>query len=176
MRTINRLVASVLALALVATLLMIAVEIGLAALGNDPWLIPHDDWYLDGRSHAWDSAEGRTLAASVGAAGFLLLVLQVIRRRPLTLDLETTHSGIDTAIARNSLERAVTRAVLRVDGIVGAKSKASKRRVRVTAITRRHETRGLRARVEEAAANTVRSLHLAFEPSVHASVNSKRKR
>lgn len=176
MRTINRLVATVVALALMAGLLLIVVEIGLTAVGRDPWLIPYDTWYLDGRSSAWDSSEARILAASMGAAGLLLLVLQVVRRRPLTLDLESTQSGIDAAIARNSLEKAVTGVASRVDGVAGARSKASKTRVRVTAITRRHETGDLGTRVEEAATSTVRSLHLAVEPTVHVSVKTKRKR
>jgi hypothetical protein len=137
MRTANRVLAALVALALLAFALVVAVEIPLAAARGRATILPWDDWYVNARSNAWNSRSVRTLLVVVGLVGLALLLLQLARRRPATLALQGPRPGVDVVVERTSLEKALRRAATGVDGVATASVTVEGDRVRTRATTDR---------------------------------------
>ena len=87
MKIANRVLAVAAALGLLAGGVLVAVEIALAGLGREPWIIPYDDWYSSARAEQWDSPGARSLFLAVGVAGMVLVALQLMRARPRSIPL-----------------------------------------------------------------------------------------
>ena len=135
MRLVNRLLATLLAGALAVFSAIVAVEIILGYyFDRDPWLLPWDDWYRRSQELTWSDRSVVITFVLIGIAGILLLALQLWRRPPLSLPLEDTTPDVHTEINRRSLEQALTRAALSVDGVSGAHVRSRRRRVTVHAI------------------------------------------
>ncbi|MDP8992854.1 MAG: DUF6286 domain-containing protein [Actinomycetota bacterium] len=166
MRILGRLVALAVSLGLVVGGALVAVEIVVAELGAGPWVIPYDRWYLSARKNAWSSASARTLFLAMAGAGLVLLVLQVVKRRPRSLPLEAGGAQHTAAVRRRGLERSLVRAVTRVDGVATAKARVSEKRARVTASSNRRLPGDLEQRVTEAARQRLAAMKLARPPEV----------
>jgi hypothetical protein len=160
MRTLNRVLAALLSLALIALGLLVVAEIAWASLGQDPLLLPYHDWYRLGRTRAWSSPDTVRAAALLFLLGTLLVVLQLVPRRPLSLELASQRANIANTVSRRSLERFLARSAMQLTGVSGASAKITRRRARVSALTRRHELQDLRGQVEEVISSKLEGLHL----------------
>lgn len=154
-RLVNRAVAAAVALVLLLGGLLVAVEILVAVIGSEPWVIPHDRWYREGVDNAWSSSQARWLFLAAAAAGLALLLLQVARRRPDGLPLGGTPHRAE--IGRRSLERSLARTARRVDGVASATVSVSPGRASVQASTNRRLVKDLEPRVAEATAARLRA-------------------
>jgi Family of unknown function (DUF6286) len=170
MRIANRVLAAVLALALLVGGLLVAVEIVVAGFDRSPWVLPHDDWYRSARTRAWDSAPPRWIFIGLVVAGLLLLLLQT-RRRPAALPL--TPAAIPADVNRRSLEKALVREARRVDGVAAAKARVAPERADVVATTNRRQEGDLPARVQAALDRRLGSLGLARPPAARVKVNAR---
>jgi cell division protein FtsL len=170
-RIVNRVLAAVLALALLVGGLLAAVEIVVAGFDRRPWVVPHDQWYRSARARSWNSAPPRWIFIGLVVAGLALLLLQLARRRPTTLEL--TPAAVPADLGRRSLERALRREASRVDGVAGAKVKVDGAKAEVVATTNRRQTAELQPRVVEALDRRVGSLGLARPPAVRVKVHSR---
>jgi hypothetical protein len=74
LRTATRVLAAVLAVALMAGGLLGVIEIVLAASGRDPWLVPGDRWYRNLRTTPWRDDGVVVAGVIVLAAGQALAV------------------------------------------------------------------------------------------------------
>lgn len=166
MRLFNRLVAVALALFLVVGCVLVAVEIVVAELGNDPWVIPYDRWYEDARAHDWSSGWSLRWFFALTALGLVLLLLQLARRRPAALPMKVGRTEHPAAVSRRGIERSLGRAVGRVDGVASAKARVKRGSVRVKATSNRRQPGDLESRIGEAARQRLSSLGLAQPPSV----------
>lgn len=171
MRVVNRVIAAVLALALLVGGLLTAVEIVVAGFGRKPWVLPHDRWYHSARTRSWESAPPRWIFIGLVVAGLVLLFLQFARRRPPALDL--TPAAVPADLGRRSLERALVREASRVDGVAAAKVKVDRERADVVATTNRRGTAELQPRVVQALDRRVGSLGLAHPPAVRVKVHTR---
>ncbi|HEX2701788.1 MAG TPA: DUF6286 domain-containing protein [Acidimicrobiales bacterium] len=158
-RIVNRALAAVVALTILAGGLVVAVEIAAAAAGRPPVLLPHDRWYADGRTHAWSSASARWLFAGLAAAGLVLLLLQLAGRRPQALVLRD-HDGGSTEVSRRSLERSLQRTTARVDGVASARAKVSPAKAHIEAASNRRLPKDLEPAVADVAAARLRATGL----------------
>jgi hypothetical protein len=147
-RIANRVLAVAAALVLAGTGLLIAAEIAWAALGNEPLLIPYDDWYADARANHWDGAGPRSLFAVLLLAGVVVIALQLLRARPRSVSLESPCGR--AGVSRPTLEKAVARRVEAQGGIMSARTKIDRRRARVVAVARGVDG-DVRSRVEQTA-------------------------
>ena len=166
MRVVNRLLAVAAALFLVVACVLVAVEIVVAELGNDPWVIPHDRWYENARAHDWSSGWSRRLFLALAALGLVLLIVQLARRRPAALPMERGRRQRPAEVSRRSIERSLGRAVGRVDGVASGKARVKRGTVRVRATSNRRQPGDLETRVGEAARQRLSSLELAHPPAV----------
>ena len=171
MRIVNRVVAAVLALALLVGGVLVAVEIVVAAFGRDPWVVPHDGWYRGVLEHSWDDGASRWVFIGLVLAGLLLLGLQLAHRRPVTLPLSS--GGAPADLGRRSVERSLVRAATAVDGVSRAKVKVSAERADVVATTNRRQAEEIRPRLADAVERRVRALDLARAPQVKVQVEGR---
>jgi hypothetical protein len=169
MRTTNRVLSAVLGLLLLVGGVLTAVEIAIAYLGGSPWILPYDEWYRRALSHSWESGGIRGLLIAVAAVGLVLLILQFVRRAPLTLPM---RSEIDAtyAVRRRSLQRSLARTAERVDGVASARAKVDRRTIQIKARSNRRLPSDLKPALENAIQFRLRSLELEPEPRVRVSV------
>lgn len=171
MRVANRVVAAVLALALLVGGLLVAVEIVVAGFDHRPWVLPHDRWYRSARLRSWEAAPPRWIFISLVAAGLVLLFLQLARRRPSALPLSAGVAPAD--LGRRSLERSLSRSATGVDGVSGAKVKVGEGRAEVVATTNRRQAGDLQPRLADTIERRVQSLGLAQPPVVRVKVTTR---
>lgn len=175
MRVANRVLAAVLALALFVGGLLITVEIVVAGFDRRPWVVPHHDWYTSARLRSWESAPPRWIFIGLVAAGLVLLVLQLARRRPTTLAL--APGSVPADLGRRSLEKSLVREASRVDGVSAAKVKIKKDdRADVVASSTRRQTDDLGPTVTQALDRRIGALGLARPPAVRVKVNGRSSR
>jgi hypothetical protein len=171
MRVVNRIVAAVVALALLVGGLLVAVEIVVAGFDHRPWVLPHDKWYRSARTRSWESPPTRWLMIGLVAAGLLLLLLQLARRRPATLPL--SPAAVPADLGRRSLERALVREASRVDGVSSAKARVDGEKAEVVATTNRRQTAEMQPRLAAALDRRIGSLGLARPPAVRVKVHGR---
>jgi hypothetical protein len=165
-RVLNRLLAGVVALGLLAAGLLTVVEVVAGASRGRPLVVPWDDWYDNARRHAWSSREARTLLLVLLAVGLVFLVLQLVRQGPQSVPRSAPDGASRATVEFNtaSLERALTRRVTGIDGAERASVSVSHRRVSIGVRTARRDPGGLEASVRQAVTARLRSLGLA-EPT-----------
>jgi hypothetical protein len=171
-RTLNRVLAAVLALVLLVVGVLIALQIILSGLRFDVSLIPYQQWFRTARSREWNDIEVFRVMALLCVTGLALVALQLVRRRPLSLPLRPGAEGVDAEVSRSSLEKTLARAAVRVDGVSGAKSRVSRGNVKVWATTNRQAPRDLDHRVQESVQERVERLQLATSPTVNVRVTN----
>ena len=171
MRVANRVLAAVLALALFVGGLLVAVEIVVAGFDRRPWVLPHDRWYSSARLRSWESAPPRWIFIGLIAAGLALLLLQMSRRRPTSFSL--TPGAIPADLGRRSLEKALVREAIRVDGVAAAKARVGDDRADVVASSNRRQTDDLGPRVTQALERRLSTVGLARPPAVRVKVQGR---
>lgn len=156
-----RVLAVLLAAALLALGIVVTVEIVLAAFGQPAWVLPYSTVATTLREQTWDSVLARAVAAGLCALGLLLLLPALRRGTPTELPLTPLTDGVDTHIARRGLQRTVTAAASRVDGVRRAKAKVGRRQVKVTTTSRLRDTSGLPQQVDTAVRAELETLGLS---------------
>jgi len=175
MRILNRLLAFIVAAALVGTGIIVVTEV-IAARSHSAPLIIHWHAILDwGRRNTWKATSVELACAITAAAGLLLLVPQLIRRRLSRLTIEAGE-GTDAALTRKGVIVTVRGAVSDVEGVMTTRVKVGRRRIRVSALSAATEPDTLRElgpQVQEAATNRLEALRLLPHRRVHVSVNRR---
>lgn len=176
MHLLNRLLATLLALALFLGGLLAVVEIVLAALGRPAWLVPHQQWssWLGEQTFS----DGIVRAALIGLAllGLLLLVAALRRGKPGALRLPARTEGVRVSASRRGIERSLATAARRADGVRAARARARRRSVRVKATTALRSTDDLQQPVTATVTERLEQLGLAgvLRPRVTVSRESAR--
>ena len=169
MRTVNRLIAAVLALGLIAVGFISVLEIVLFALGLPPLVVPYETWLDTARSSAFGDRSVIVAAAALLALGLVVTFLQLLRRPPLSYSLVTKHDRVEAQIDRRSLERVAARAARDVDGVQKVRCRAKAGGLAVSATTGREEVLGLDGRIRAAVEDRL----LAVEPASALTVKVK---
>lgn len=173
MSLVNRVLAALVALALLLGGVLAAVEIGLAAIGRSPWLVPHDQWSTWLQEHAWNTAIVRVILAGLVVLGLTLLWVALRRGKPNTLALPARASGVQFTASRRGVEATLAAAARRTDGITSANATAGRRTVRVKAGTSMRSPGDLQQRVTNAV--TERLDELGLTQTLRARVALSRK-
>lgn len=165
MRTTNRILAAVAGLLFLVGGLLAAVEIAIAYVGGHHWLVPYDEWYRHARSNSWESGGPRGIFIALTALGVVLVVLQLVRRRPVTLPMRSdTHTTYE--VRRRSFERSLARRAEHVDGVTSARATVDRRSVRIHARSNRRLPGDVKAQLEHAISAGVQHLELEPQPRV----------
>ncbi|WP_197322172.1 DUF6286 domain-containing protein [Saccharomonospora sp. NB11] len=179
MRVFNRLLATLLCLALVAGGVLVIVEVIAELVGRGPAIW---DWRAAQRwaeSTSWQDVVVRIVCVALLVVGLVLLAAEVkrprLRRLRAAHDPDTDARPVDTAYTRRGVTAAVRAAVAEVDGVHTARVKVKRRRVKVAATTRiddKAAVRRLKESAVEAARSSLHRLHLRSTPSVRVRVRS----
>jgi hypothetical protein len=160
---INRILAALLALALLLGGLLTLAEILLAALGRPPWLVPYPQWSSWLAGQTWDTLDVRLVLVGLVVIGLLLLVLALRRGRPGVVTLPARPNGPDgvqVTASRRGIEKSLVDAARRTDGVSGATATARRRSVRVDARTLVRSDRDLPDKVTAAVSQRLDELGL----------------
>jgi hypothetical protein len=176
MIVLRRLLALVLATALLLGAVVGLVEIVAAALGRPAWLVPGRDWANRLHGYRWDDGLVRLALSAVLLLGLLLLLAGLHRGRPAELALTSTEPGVTVTASRRSVERALSAAARSVPGITSAKVSSRRRGVHVDAWTRIQEAGGLRDRVDAAVQERIDALTLSRPPQLTVRVRTEESR
>lgn len=158
-RAANRVVATVLALLLLAAAVIGIVEVVLAALGRQPWLLPHATVAADLHSRLWTDGLVRACAAVVAVLGLVLLVLGLRRGSPSGIDLHSDTDGVSMTVTRKSLQRYLAGVAAAQTGASSASATAGRGRVTVRAVTAQRDPNDLQTRIWDAVTTRVDALH-----------------
>lgn len=166
MRALDRVLALAAALAIAATGTVVAVETSLLARGDDPWIVPRrrwDRWLSEAR---WDDPGIRLVASVTVGVAAVVVLLQLLPRRPRRLALTSTPGRSDW-IGRDGLQRIVARAVLDAhDEVVATRVRIGRRRVDVRGTVVASSDATTPDRVHETVSTTVAAVHLVRTPGV----------
>jgi hypothetical protein len=172
---VNRLLAALLSLAVVAATVLLVTEVVRWALDHPPWLVPWDRWgdaLLGAR--AGDAA---VLAVSAAAAllGLLLLLFELTPRRPKAVGAEPLADGVVTVVTRSGLANAAETAARSVSGVRSASADVRRRSVVVEAGSRgRGVARELEGPVRDAVERDLAALRLDRTPKVRVRIEEDR--
>ena len=175
LRVVNRVVAGVVALALMLGGIVVALEIALQAAGrDDPWVLPWDTWYREGVETPWSDPAVRAICVGLVVAALLLLTLQLARRRPAALVVQRRRDVVHVDLDRRGLEDWLETRLAKVDGVGAVNVHARRRRIRVRADAVSRETAPIERRLDEAASTDLAGLDLVRQPSVDVHVRQRR--
>lgn len=173
MRIFNRLLAVLVAVAVLALAVVTTVEVIRAALGSTHWLVPWRSWASDLRRDSWESGPVRTVLFAAAAVGLLLLFSQLKPRRVSTLPLASLTPAVAAATARRSLQQTLQRAAVEVNGVTAARATVRRRKTTVVADAALREPAGLREQVTDQVRQRLDELSLARPPRLTVKVRSK---
>src|SRR5687768_268878 len=153
MRVIDRILAALLAVALIAGGLLLTIEvIATTAFDEQGWLVNWDEAYRDGIRLLWDDRAVLVLSGIIAAVGLALILFALIPRRPKSIALPRTE-GPPARISLRSIERSVDRAVSKVDGVDKSRIRADRDALDVRITTNRRQPGDLQERVRGAVSN-----------------------
>lgn len=135
MHIVNRVIATLLALTLFLGGLLAVVEIVLAAVGRPYWLVPHPTWSRWLGEQSFSGGVVRAVLIGLVVLGLLLVVVALRRGKPGSLNLPGRTEGVHVAASRRGIERTLSTAARRADGVRSARAKAGRRTVRVKTAT-----------------------------------------
>lgn len=174
-RIADRVVAGVVALALLVGGVLVAVEIALQAGGREePWVLPWDTWYREGLETPWSDPTVRAVCIGLLVAAALLLALQFARRSPSALPVTPRTDAVHVDLDRRGLERWLENRLDKVDGVASVQVRAQRRKVRVRADAVSRDAAPIERRLDEVAAREIAELDLVRPPSVDVRVRPRR--
>jgi hypothetical protein len=176
MRYVNRILVVLLALTMAVTGVLAAVEIGLAALGRPPLVLPRAQLTDVLQRSRWTDAQVEGVLLGVAVLGLVLLAGQLVPRRTRLLAIADATPGVTAATTRRSLERALRRAARGADGITAASVTATPRRVKVRAVTALRDVTGIQANLVATVDDQLDGIGLAHRPPVSVSLRQKESR
>lgn len=174
MRIVNRVLGTILSLALVVAGLLLALEVVVAALGFDPVLVPWPDWYAAAGTTTWDQSALRSTLLIVALAGLVLLFLE-FRRAPVSrLPVGDPAPGVDTAYTRRGVARSMDAALADIHGVRSVTTRVGRRDLRISTVSQSGEPEAAQALRETVTAAAQRRVgELALHPAPRISVTTK---
>jgi hypothetical protein len=139
MRIINRPLAFVLALVLLAVSVILIVDVIAYALGNAPLIAHWPSWYAWAERTRWKAGVIRFWSVVLIIVGAVLLGLQSKPSRVSRLGVTSEDDATDAAITRRGLSETVRDAATGIDGIASAGVKVTRGKVTVNATAAAHD-------------------------------------
>lgn len=173
MRVVNRVLALIVALALIALAVIVVVEVVQAGRHVEPALIDWRGTYRDGGRNPWSATGVRVIAILVGVVGLILTLLQLRPRRPQGYLGGDAAGETEVSVSRGGVTSALRSAVTDVDGVSGASVRLRRHRAKVDVTTLAADPQtaaGLRGQAQQAVDRRLSELDLRNPPSVQLRV------
>lgn len=135
-RVVNRLLAVIFSLAVIAVAIGVIVEVIAKLAGADPVLVNWPSAYAWAQRTAW--SDGAVLGVSLlaGVAGLALVIGELWPSRVRRLPVESPDSATDAAITRRGLARDMAAAVDDLDDVQPERVTVRRKRITVRAAAR----------------------------------------
>lgn len=174
----NRLLAVLVALALLVLAVLVVVEIAWVLLfgGSTEVLLPYPGISDTLAGLAWDSRPARAILIGLVILGGLILLTELRRSRPGLLTLASSGGSVTAGADRRSVERAAAAAATDVDGISAAVARVSSRRVSVSAVAGPRDATGLHERLTSEMQSWLEGLNLDSPPALSVRVEQRKPR
>jgi hypothetical protein len=176
MRLINRLLAALLALALIAVSVLLIIEVIVDRASHRTAIVNWHTAYHWAQHNAWTAGSIRVTCGILIVVGLVLLIAELKPARVSRLPADPAEAGadaIDTAYTRRGLAAAIRSAVIAVDGVRSTSVKVKRRKVKIAATASaqdRTAARSLRDPITDAARQRLSALKLRRTPSVSVRV------
>lgn len=179
MRLLNRLLAALLSLALIAAGVLVIVEVIADRVNHRPAVVKWHGAYDWAARTQWQQGSVRAACVTVAALGLILLVAELKRPRAKRLIISDggDRDAINAAYTRRGVSAAVQTAVTDVDGVRGAQVKVKRRSIRVRAATSARDAAAAAQLLEpaRAAAQTrLEALQLAHTPKLKIATTARK--
>lgn len=174
MRALNRLVATLLALALAVGGALVLYEVVRTALNHSHGgVIAYSRLARAMRRNSWNDL-GPIIASSVCiAVGLLLLLLGLRRGKPDALTLTPLAEDVETVTTRRSLQKAMKRTASETEGVSSAKVKVGRRKAKVSATSPLRRGEGLDDRIRERLEAQLTATQLAKPPRLKIKTSTR---
>ena len=149
MRLVNRLLAALLSVALIAFAVLIVIEVIANRTTHKYAVVRWHSAYEWMDRTTWQAGSVRVVSIVLLVIGLVLLALELKRKRPRRLQI-VSDKGIDAAYTRRGVVAALRAAVTDVDGVSSASVKVGRRKVTVRAVAATQDAR-LAAQLREPA-------------------------
>lgn len=173
MRALRRVVAAVVALALLAVSLITLVEVILAALGRSPWLVDDGAARDELARRPWDDPVVILAWVSLIVLGIALLTAALAMGRQRSIAMDSGTGAASLSVRRRSLERYLAGVATAQPGVQRAQASMRRGRIRVKADSTRLDAQDVRARVQQAVTDRARALSLQPDQTISVSLHSK---
>jgi hypothetical protein len=178
MRILNRFLAFILALAVLAVCVVVIVEVIAYAINGESLIVDWMSWQQWAERTHFDSTVIKVLSITFIVVGLILLLAELKPRRITRVSLQSDDAATDAAITTKGIAVVVKTATTDVDGISDASASASPRRVTVTATAAERDkahAQALAAPVTAAVKTRLDSLRMQRHPrlSVHVKPRSR---
>jgi hypothetical protein len=179
MRHVNRVLAALLSLALIAAGALLIIEVIADRVSRRASVVDWHPAYAWAERTTWNQGSVRVVCVLLIVAGLVLLIAELKPARVSRLAADPAQAGaagIDTAYTRRGLAAAVRSAVTGVDGVRGASVKVKRRKVTVAATAAAQDkaaARSLRDPVSDAVRQRLSALHLRRAPSVSVRITPR---
>ena len=176
MRILNRFLAFILALAVLAVCVVVIVEVIAYAINGEHLIVDWMSWQRWAERTHFDSTVIKVLSITFIVVGFILLVAELKPRRVTRISLQSDEAATDTAITTRGIAVVAKAATTDIDGITDASASASHRRVSVTATAAERDkahAQALTAPVTAAVQSHLDSLRMQRHPRVSVRVKPR---
>ena len=176
MRLINRVLAALLSLALIAVSLLLIIEVIVDRASHRTVIVNWHTAYHCAQRNTWTAGSIRVTCGILILAGLVLLIAELKPARVSRLAADPAEAGadaIDTAYTRRGLAAAIRSAVTAVDGVRSTSVKVKRRKVKITATASaqdRTAARSLRDPITDAVRQRLSALKLRRTLSVSVRV------
>jgi hypothetical protein len=169
MKIVNRQLALLLALALIAAGTILIIEVIADRAGTRTVVIDWHRIYEWAARTSWGAWPIRTAGGVLAVVGLALLTAQIRRRRPKRLAVTSDNDATDIAITRSGVANSIRHAIDDLDGVSGARVNV-RQRITVHARTRAAQPTSEPDAVANAARSAVDALQLRRPPPVSVRV------
>lgn len=175
MAVFDRLVAAVLALALVVLGVLVPIEIVHAFVlhRRGRLILPWETLTRFFTGHAWSTSPMLTISGLTAGIGLVLLLAELKRRRPALLTLATPDENVTAGATRVSVRQALAAEAVEVDGVTSASATIRRRRATVSATTGQRDSGDLRQNLTEHLTRWLEELGLVRTPPLRVRLSSK---
>ena len=176
MRLVNRVLAALLSLALLAAAVLIIATVVADRTSHHQGIVPWRTAYHWAQHNAWAASSIRVASGVLIVVGLVLLIAELKPARVSRLEADPAQAGadaIDTAYTRRGLAAAIRSAVTAVDGVRSTSVKVKRRKVKITATASaqdRAAARSLRDPITDAVRQRLSALKLRRTLSVSVRV------
>lgn len=170
MRAVNRLVSTVIALALLVATALIVIEIVAAAIGKGPAIVHWQSTTNALGRNTWRDLGAQVTGVVLVLVGLLLIVLASKRGKPDVLALSDSGSGTTVTTTRKSLQRALKATAVSTEGVEKAKVKVKRRKAVIKVNSALLDAGRVKQAVEQRGSDLIEAVGLAKPPTVRAKV------